>query len=248
MNSYMSGKRDRFFQEHPQYAEINESGTWCGNKICYAIPQVRAYQRSILVEAARYGLPGILLGFLRHPPMSLYHPALVSGFLAKFGRLPPREPARPDPHHVGSLPSSDPHWLEWYAFRAGFITQFVRELRQDLREAGLGHVKLAAWVRPNHCLFDGIDLELWLREGLCDEVVADIYSDATLDEPTPQWSAMVRAKAPLIRGIGFGQHLLSVTQVKSIMDRGADGLCVYGSEQFAQTSANQPLLNVMRGR
>lgn len=248
MNSYMSGKRDNFFRDRPHMAEITEDGTLCGNKICYAFPEVRAYHRSILIEAAKYGLPGIMLGFLRHSPVLLYHPLLVSGYRARYGKLPPRDMGVADQHHNASLPESGPDYQQWYAYRAGFMTQFGRELKQDLRDAGLGHVKLSLWLRPNHCLFDGINLEDWLNEGLCDEVIADIYSDATLDEPAAEWRRMVKAKVPLLKGIGSGGHVeYAISNLPRHIAVGYDGLCVYASEQFGRTTRDMALLDILRG-
>jgi hypothetical protein len=250
MNAYMSGKKDEFFKKHPEYAEITEDGTTSGNKICYAIPEVRAYHRSILVEAAGYGLPGIMLGFLRHPPIFLYHPVLVGGYRAKFGKLPPREPGRADQFYHGSLAPTDEEHVRWFGYRAEFMTRFGRELKQDLRNAGLGHVKVSIWVRPNHCLFDGIDIDAWLGEGLCDEVVADIYPEdmGPLTEPVEAWKKKVQAKVPLIKGIGMAQmHMeYGAKNLRRIANEGYDGVCSYESELFVQSPGDLALLDLMR--
>lgn len=247
MNAYMSGKRDEFFQNHLHMMEVTEDGAHCENKICYAFREVRDYQRSILVEAARYGLPGLMLGFLRHVPIFLYHPLLVGGYRARYGKLPPRDMGAKDPHHLRSLPESGPDYRQWYAYRAEFMTQFGRDLKRDLIEHGLGHVKISLWLRPNHCLFDGIRVEDWLREGLCDEIVADIYSDETLDEPRPDWRKKVQACVPLLKGIGFGTYSGEAARDPGrYLAQGYSGLCVYGSEQFAQTSPNLAFLDRVR--
>ncbi len=250
MNAYMSGKKDEFFRKHPEYAEITEDGTTCGNKICYAIPEVRAYHRSILVEAAGYGLPGIMLGFLRHPPMSLYHPVLVSGYRARYGKLPPREPGRVDQFYHATLAPTDEEHVRWFGYRAEFMTRFGRELKQDLRNAGLGHVKVSLWVRPNHCLFDGIDLDAWLNEGLCDEVVADIFPEdlGALTEPTQGWKKKVQAKVPLIKGIGVAQKHTAYGEknLRRIVREGYQGVCSYESELFVQSPGDLALLDLMR--
>lgn len=247
MNAYMSGKRDEFFQKNPQMAEISEDGLTCENKICYAFQAVRDYQRAILVEAAQYGLPGIMLGFLRHAPMFLYHPLLVGGYRARYGKLPPRDMGVKDPYHLHSLPEDGPEYRQWYAYRAEFMTQFGRDLKRDLRDRGLGHVKLSLWLRPNHCLFDGINVEDWLKEGLCDEIIADIYYDAAGDEPRPQWRKMVQSRVPLIKGIGFSNpNTYAASRLPRILREGYDGICAYGSEQFAQTAQNLELLDLLR--
>jgi hypothetical protein len=227
--------------------EVTEDGAHCENKICYAFREVRNYQRSILVEAVRYGLPGLMLGFLRHVPLFLYHPLLVGGYRARYGKLPPRDLGAKDPHHLRSLPESGPDYRQWYAYRAEFMTQFGRDLKRDLIEHGLGHVKISLWLRPNHCLFDGINVEDWLREGLCDEIVADIYSDETLDEPRPGWRKRVQACVPLLKGIGFGTYSGEAARDPArYLAQGYSGICVYGSEQFAQTSPNLAFLDRVR--
>ncbi len=248
MNSYMSGKRDDFFNNNLHMAEITESSKTCENKICYAFQEVRDYQRSILVEAAKYGLPGIMLGILRHPPILLYHPLLVSGYRARYGKLPPRDLGARDPFHLNSLPESGPEHLSWYAYRAEFMTQFGRELKRDLRNNGLGHVKISLWLRANHCLFDGINVEDWLKEGLCDEIVADIYCDKKLDEPRPKWRKMVLEHVPLLKGIGFGTYLDVARDPTRYLDQGYTGICSYGSEQFAQTPQALAFLDLLKNR
>jgi hypothetical protein len=210
--SFQSDTKPPFFRSHPEYGEVMESGYRWGNKMCFALPEVRRYYVDILTEAAAYGLQGLCLGALRHPPLVHYHPVLVDGYRRKYGRLPPRDmlgrlPAGGDLGHIHTLPEMTPEWVRWYRYRAGFVTALGRELRAALNRTGLRRVRIALWLRPNHCLFDGIDLPLWLREGLCDEVIADRYV-ATEDpdlitEPRPAWVRAVRRKARLIRGVGY---------------------------------------------
>jgi hypothetical protein len=143
-----------------------------------------------------------------------------------------------------TLPPDGRSWRRWYAHRAQFLTQFGRDLRSGLRERGLGRVKVSIWVRPNHCLFDGIDLGAWLNEGLCDAVVtgpvigADEKSAPELYEPSPAWVQKVRGHVPLHRCVFWeGSYATAMSQAKRRISQGYDGLCLYESNQAVLDSA-----------
>ncbi len=232
-NSYMGNVASAFYREHPDYWEEWDNGRR-GGKLCLALPEVRQHKIGILVEAARYGLQGLTLGFLRHPPVLQYHPVMCAAYAKQFGQQPPRDPKHPDPHHRQSLPRrEDPAYERWWAFRAQYLTTFGRELKQALRKAKLDHVKIALWVRPNHCLFDGIDLPAWLDEGLCDTVISDFYASfellGDLYWDTPAWRQMVRQKAQLIRGLPMQPEAAKKLLPRALAE-GYDGICSYESD------------------
>lgn len=229
-NSYMGNVQSDFYKNNPQFWEEWEYGRK-GGKLCLAFPEVRQHKIDILTEAAGYGLDGLNLGFLRHPPVLLYAEILRKGYERKYGVPPPRNPKHPDAHYRNTPLPKDAELERWWRYRAEFLTQFGRELRAALREKNLGHVKIAIWVRANHCLFDGIDIDAWLDEGLCDEVIADFYCDYNVDLHwvKPEWKKKVQAKAKLIRGIPpnakFARQL-----VPRILKEGYDGICTYESD------------------
>ena len=233
-NSYSGNVQSDFYRDHPALREEAETGGPAA-KLCLAHEAVREHKISILVEAASYGLDGLCLGFLRHPPVLLYAPVLVDTFRRRYGEPPPRNREAADPHHLNTLPESDEGHERWFRHRAGFLTLFGRELRAALQAAGLGHVRIAIWVRPNHCLFDGIDLEAWLDEGLCDEVVADAivascFRNRRCYDVRPEWQRMVQRKAKLIRGIPGFDLDMARAMVPEILARGYDGICTYESD------------------
>jgi hypothetical protein len=240
-NSYFSGVRSRFFLEHPEYRDVGERGNVLDFRLNLAEPAVRRHKIDILVEAAGYGLPGLNLGFLRHPPIVCYPPQLVASYRDKFGVEPPRDLTPDYFQHLHTPPESTPEHVRWYRHRAEVMTQFGRELRAALAARKLGHVKISIWVRANHCLFDGIDLDAWLDEGLCDEVVVGPYAgDAKLQVASPAWRRRVQARVPLIGGmnpIGWGMEQDNDVhgEVRRFIRQGYDGLCTYESNDAVIT-------------
>jgi hypothetical protein len=234
-NYYYTNVQSDFFKQHPEYWEEWENGAR-GGKLCLMFPEVRKHKVDVAVEAAGYGLQGIQLGFLRHPPMFHYHPKLVEGYTQKYGTPPPRVPCKDivaeDAIKRGSLPNAGPDWERWYQYRADFLTQFGRELRAALRDKGLGHVKISTWVRPNHALFDGIDVPAWLNEGLCDEIVADAQNSVDVQlpitEPTEQWKRAAQEKVKVYRGVY--EYEWARKHIPRFIREGYDGVCTYESD------------------
>lgn len=240
-NNYSGNVKSAFYVDNPQFHEQWEDGT-SAPKLCLAFPEVRKHKIDILVEAAKYGLTGVNLGFLRHPPVLCYHPILVEGYQKETGNLPPRNLKYPDPRHLTSMPRAGGEYDRWHKYRASYMTTFGRELRAALRENGLGHVKVALWVRPNHCLFDGIDMDYWLAEGLCDEVVAGaIVRQYDLECPEvyevdPEWKATVQRYVPLYRNIWMSDYRAACQRADEIIADGYDGICTYESNEAVLTS------------
>ncbi|MBI4027188.1 MAG: hypothetical protein HY360_19540 [Verrucomicrobia bacterium] len=230
-NAYMSETRPEFFEKHlDEFADECDLGDRWDFKMCFAIKRVRDYIIAILVEAASCGLNGLSLGFLRHAPILMYHRFMVEAYKRKFGKLPPRDWKNPDCAGTHTLPKTTPEYVRWYQFRAIYMTQFGRELRAALQAKGLTKTKVSIWVRPNQCLFDGIDIEAWVNEGLCDEVVADIYVETApkFSEPTPEWKRMVQSKVPLLRGVGFDLKYARAN-ARRFLREGYDGISTYES-------------------
>ncbi|MBI4025355.1 MAG: hypothetical protein HY360_10280 [Verrucomicrobia bacterium] len=232
-NNYSGNVQSDFFKQHPEFHEKSENGGKIA-KLCLAFPEVRKHKIDILAEAAGYGLQGLNLGFLRHAPILHHHPILVEGYRQKYKRDPPFLRDEKDRTCRFQLPPMDEESVRWYRYRAGYLTQFGRELRQRLQEEGMAQVKVSLWRRPNHHLHDGIDLDDWLAEGLCDEVVASarVSSDEHLPiaEPKPEWRRKVQAKVPLLRGIWNFDLEFARRNLKRWFDEGYAGISTYESE------------------
>lgn len=239
-NSYIGNVKSDFFKNNPQFHEKNIKGINLG-KLCLAFPEVRKHKIDILIEAAKYGLDGINLGFLRHPPVLEYAPVLIEGYKEKYGISPPLTIEGSELNYINSLPPSDEEHIKWFGYRAGFLTEFGRELKAALAENNLAHVKISLWVRPNHCLFDGIDIDQWLEEGLCDEIVADGITSANYDNEEcygirEEWKQKVQSHVPLIRGIsGMSPVEKAEAMAKEAIENNYDGVCTYESNYTVLT-------------
>jgi len=232
-NAYFGNVVCDFYRDNPRYWEEWEYGGK-GRQLCLAHKAVREHKIAILVEAAKYGLDGLCLGFLRHMPVVQYARVMRDSYKRKFGKEPPRDFKHPDGFHLASLPErGDKEYVRWWQFRAGYLTQFGRELRHALKKNNLSHVRVAIWVRSNHCLFDGIDIPAWLDEGLCDEVVTQegVGQGNRLDLcwEQPEWKKFVRSRVPLIRGMPMCIKDAR-PMAQRILREGYDGICTYESD------------------
>lgn len=192
-NNYSGNVVSQFFVDHPEWHDVRENGRKSPS-LCLAFPEVRAHKISILVEAAAYGLNGLMVDTLRHPPLVHYHPIMIDAFRAEYGEDPPREPeTQMDWGMVDNRVGE--RWERWFRFRARYVTQMFRELRDALRAAGMGNLPVHIRVAPSRFLHDGADLESLLSEGLVDAVVANRYHKDTLDYE--KLFPVVRGRVPI---------------------------------------------------
>jgi len=148
------------YSAHPEWRCVNAKGIPLP-RLSYAYPEVRRHCIDLLAEVAAYGVDGVNLCFLRGAPYVMYEEPLVSGFRKEFG-ADPRE-----------LDEWDERWLR---YRCWAMTDFVRELRQELDNVGgkLGkRLAISATTFPTALgnLFYGLDLETWVKEETVDRLV-----------------------------------------------------------------------------
>lgn len=153
----------------PPYKDLF-NGTWfkeryelrCKNKdgehiwkFSYAYPEVRQFRLDIIREAVGYGVDGLNLDFVRHPPFFGYEEILTEGFERIYG-IDPK-----------SIQEEDPRWFD---YRAAIMTDFVRNCRRVLDEAGTD-LRLSARIDADGWYKQGCDVSRWVREGLLDILV-----------------------------------------------------------------------------
>lgn len=161
-----------FAAAHPEWWEVRRNGTQTSRGyhvgLSFGVPEVRAHKVNVLAGRVRdYGLDGIMLDYTRMFERTCgYHPVIVEAFKEKTGR---------DPHQ---LSLEDPAWIK---FRAGYVTRFVRELREAVDRIGVERsrpVELLACVNsdPAKSLKGTMqDWQTWVDEGLIDGVVSMVY-------------------------------------------------------------------------
>lgn len=128
-------------------------------KLSFAYPEVRRHKTAILCEIASYGVDGICVDVLRHPPMALYDKPLVDEFIARTGL---------DPRLMDGDGSG-----EWLKFKASAFTAFLRETRAALREQAGSRMKLMVRTMelPWRNMVAGCDVRGWIEEGIVDEII-----------------------------------------------------------------------------
>lgn len=140
-----------------------------------AFPEYRDLKIRFLAEQARYGVDGIYIDFTRKSPMVGWEAPVLESFI-KIYRKDPRK-----------LPASE--WLmEWLQHQCGFVTEFMRRLRETLDLAGKERgcrIPVACQVPHgwqfsraiSEAYFNAIDIATWAREGLVDIVApsADLW-------------------------------------------------------------------------
>ncbi|MDA4123061.1 MAG: hypothetical protein OK456_07780 [Thaumarchaeota archaeon] len=155
--------------------------------VSYAFPEVRSHVVKAFEKPIVLGADGITALFHRGPPFVLYEQPLVDGFMAKGGEDPRK------------LPENDERWLR---FRAGAMTDFMRELRKSAVEVsarvGREVPKVACVVFPtrDENLRYGVDVESFVKEGLVDYVFARDVLYATWEDK--------KADVPFFTGLTRG--------------------------------------------
>ena len=239
--------RSTFAQNHPEWNEVGKDGWLDTSRLCYAIPEHRKERVEILMEAAEIGCQGLVLDFVRQPPMVRYHPALANAY---------RERAGADPRAIP--PAERDAFLDWCRFRAGYVTELLRELKAALDPLRLRHDRrIPVQVRvPNDGfeanLVAGLDVLRWCEEQLVDQIALSElrwlpgycdWDDRPYIALGEEHGLPVYASSnclPMQRG-GWGGRvnprgvnpLVLARRALRSMEQGAGGICLYQSDTGA---------------
>jgi len=230
----------RFFREHPEWHGYDKDGEKASSVVSYYFPEVRKERVDILLEVARKGADGLLVGTCRQVPMLRYHPKMVKAYIEETGV---------DPRKFHPLSETDEYerWIRW---RADHFTQVLRDL-----DAGLAPIRkksgrpIPVAVRiPSAGLFynmaQGLDVEQWLEEGLVDQLQL-----APLHERGGEGSHDVRPYISLgrARGVkvlgGIGSswtwggraHVPALYRARGLLEAGVDGIEIYETNYMARS-------------
>ncbi len=131
------------FRKHPEWLIRSPEGEMVG-VANPALPEVRDYERSLMLEvAAAYPVDWIHLDYIRYPssPREVYFSwdAKTRALFKEYSGL--------DPVDMKARDSGNILWDEWIVWNRGRVTAFLKELRSGL--AALGRpVKVSAAVFP----------------------------------------------------------------------------------------------------
>jgi len=170
-----------FYHEHPELRLVDRDGKEAVG-LSYVFPEVRDFFISALKETASYDMDGVAVIYARAPPFILYEKPLIEGFKAEHG-IDPR-----------TLDERDERWL---MYRATFVTQFMREMRQAVEAMGekLGRtLETSAMTLASRKinLFYGMDVDAWVKEGLIDNLIPYPSNDGhSFDETDMHYYASV---------------------------------------------------------
>ena len=156
----------QFYRTHPQWWRWPKAAkSPAQGAMCYYFPEVRRERVDILLEVAAMGADGILVGCCRQVPMLLYHREMTEAYRKKTGV---------DPLKIDA--AAGKAYRDWIAWRAGFFTQVLRDLKKGLepiRKQRGARIPIGVRI-PSKGIFynlaQGLDVETWCREKLVDHL------------------------------------------------------------------------------
>jgi hypothetical protein len=161
------------FDVFKNYLSAYFNGATNLNYISYFYPEVQDYLKQALVEQSQFAnIAGVDLDFCRYPNVLGYEKGLVDAYANACGA-----DARQEVTPEGTA--------RWENFRAGYINQFMRDLR-----AALGATKVIARIPVSNTLAYGLDIQTWIDERLIDVLVPSAVSSETFWPEVGQYTAM----------------------------------------------------------
>ncbi|MHC4886063.1 MAG: glycoside hydrolase family 10 protein [Planctomycetota bacterium] len=219
-----------FLNDHPEYSNVYKDGSPSGAGLDYSYPAVRRYRMGIMKEVMeRYPeIDSLFLDIHRQPRMVTYPQFLVDQYRAKTGiDVKKVKPITEETMDEG-----------WLRFRAEHFTKFMRSVKKA--KAAQGHAyPTVARVGSNftECLLEGVDLQVWLKEGLVDVLMLEEHHN-------PSYACDYRpiidaARSAGVRVLGaFPSVNFFITspwakverELSRLLDQGVTGFALYESE------------------
>jgi hypothetical protein len=207
-----------FYWKHPEWTMRTKDGTPITN-LSLAYPEVRQYWLSLLRETLDYGTDGVQLHLNRSEPYVFYEEPVTKSFQAKYGE---------DPR---TLCVEDPRWL---AHSAGYLTKFIREVRNLLDEKPGRDLGVTISGRKNgvpvHYEENHCDVDTWIREGLVNTITP---TPDTHPDMLKKWRSIGGDRIHLWPDVmPRAQTAASYARTaKAYYEAGADGLAFWDGER-----------------
>ena len=217
----------KFYDEHPEYCCASRQGHRLAH-LSLAYPEVRNQWVELLREQVGYGVDGVSFVFARGFPFVGYDPPVVEAFQQQYDI---------DPQDL------DEQHQRWQRHCAGYVTEFLREIRQmlDGEAAQSGRSRLGTayhvFSDPQESLGLGLDVAAWIREGLVDHLLAYPFQWNQDNSRRPKPEDVACAYAEMVGGSATKLYAHAwprvstasnwLRQARRIYAAGADGIALW---------------------
>ena len=247
-----------FAKEHPDWWALDREGDRelkVGSRLSMslAVPEVRADMvdryMNIVEESGGHGIQVEFVSELRDDHGAAIHgyePPMVEAYRKRYGKSP------------SGLPNHDPQWLR---FRAGFVTETLRELRCRMKarhsQAPVSIAVIAQDLEGPHgdrYLGAFQDLRAWLDESLMDELYLWFRTTSDVrrvERHTSRLAELIRGRCPLIVELScyhvgsFQDPKLMLEAARIALANGADSVGMYRGHAVDQLNF-WPLIEKIR--
>ncbi len=240
--------RSAWFGAHPEWWRWNKGAKrGSDGAACFYFPEVRKERVDILCEVAERSPDGLVVDWCRQVPIALYHPKMVAEYRAKTGV---------DPLKIDA--SQEREYRAWIAWRAGFVTETLRELRarlEPIRRATGRPIPVAVRVPSKgffYNLAQGLDVETWCREQLIAQIQLDPLEDCGWrgepHEVRPYVELGRRGGVPVYGGVNgntFWNYPALLRRALGLIEAGVAGIELYESSNFATCSPERWLVPLL---
>ena len=206
------------YWKYPELTMKTKEGAPITN-LSLAYPEVRKYWLSLLRETLDYGTDGVQIHLNRSEPYVFYEEPVVNEFIKKYGE---------DPR---DLDKEDPKWLE---HTAGYLTQFIREIRALLDEKPHREFSVTLSGRENgrevHYEENQCDVQTWIKEELVNYIMTTPHLHPAL---LKKWKSLGGNRIQIWPDVmPRSQTAASYAKnAKRYYQAGADGLCFWDGER-----------------
>ncbi len=235
-----------FYKQHPEWRGTDREGNTTP-RMAYSYPGVRRYVLLMLREILEYGVDGLCLLYNRRPPLVEYEQPVVDGFMEEHGEDPRR------------LDDDAPVWLK---YRAGVLTQFMREVRELVDETAAAQgreIAVSAVVLNSEesNLYNAMDLKAWVEEGLVDTLIP-YTSEPNISSTEVGWSDPASAEyfVSLTKGtkcklaLNLMPRGLTAEQYRtlaaSLYEVGVENLFFWDADMLQQRFSSEASWNALR--
>ena len=210
--------------------QVTSGGQVCADALCPSDPEVLKHEVVSFVEIAKKGVDGVHLDHIRTESTTCFCEGCRNRFEKLIGRKFKKWPE--------DMQKDDAMMRRWYDFRAGCVSELVRQVSEAVRKAAPG-VKISAAVFSNPAsdkVSLGQDWPRWCRMGWVDMVCPMNYtvSPLLLKSMVEAQKAAAGDKVKVFPGLGIslwpkGTDTIRVAgeQIETIRNAGLEGMIFF---------------------